>query len=232
MGGKGNENEVYLTYTSDPVSGAEGKTKDAADVTRTYTFQLEISKVDSKSGKSVKGAGFTIREGTDGLYVQKDGTLAKKAHVFKTNKSGKAKVARIDAGTYTIAETVVPDGYARPSGKATLTIAADYRAGEALATLKATTKSGNVTVGSVSADAGKVVLKAANTPKTTKTTKSTVTKTPTTTTPTRTVTERLAQTGVGPIAGALVAGGIAVTAISVWRSRRDDDEGHDVRAGY
>lgn len=127
IGGTGNLNSVYLTYTDDPISLGDGRTDEVP--VRVFAYRLSLSKVDKQTGEPVPGAGFTIRvsdKNSDvesrGLYVQGDGSLAATAHEFMTSGDGAFEVLGLDEGTYVISETTVPEGYLRPNEDITLTV--------------------------------------------------------------------------------------------------------------
>lgn len=127
IGGAGNLNSVYLTYTDDPISLGDGHTDEVP--VRVFAYRLSLSKVDKQTGEPVSGAGFTIRvsdknsdEESRGLYVQADGSLAAAAHEFMTSGDGTFEVLGIDEGTYVISETTVPTGYLRPDDDITFTV--------------------------------------------------------------------------------------------------------------
>ena len=119
IGAQGNQNGVVLTYTSNPVTEAEGTTLPEGQKTYAYTYQLLLNKVDKQTSEALSGAKFTMRvaqtqgsadSASVGQYVQSDGSLAADAYEFET-VDGVITVPRIDEGTYTLHETVAPAGY-------------------------------------------------------------------------------------------------------------------------
>lgn len=110
-----NPNEVKLTYSNNPNTDSKGDT--TTHKVTDYTYKLAIAKVDStEPTKKLQGAEFTIQatgadEGTSTKYVQSDGTLGDTAYVFKTDVNGEISVKGLDAGTYTVSETMAPAGY-------------------------------------------------------------------------------------------------------------------------
>ncbi len=127
IGSAGNPNSVHLTYTDDPISGGDGHTDEAT--VRVFAYRLALTKVDEQTGEPIPGAGFTIRvrddssdEGSRGLFVQADGSLASSAHEFATSAGGTFEVLGLDEGTYVISETTVPEGYVPPAHDIALTV--------------------------------------------------------------------------------------------------------------
>ena len=127
IGLPGNENSVYLTYTANPVTEGDGETLPKKTIT--YTYKLQIHKVDKQTNESLQGAKFTIQvaqSSTDaesrGKYLQADGSLSTTAYTFITDASGMIEVPRIDEGVYTVVETEAPSHYAKQAADITITI--------------------------------------------------------------------------------------------------------------
>lgn len=112
---KVNPNTVTLEYSNNPMSGGTGTS--ASDTVEDYTYGLKINKVDLGTERALNGAQFTIKvkeaddETLTGMFVQGDGTLSAREHVFKTENGGYFTVRGLDAGTYTVTEKHL-DGYA------------------------------------------------------------------------------------------------------------------------
>lgn len=111
VGSEGNENKLTLHFSNDPNSDSKGTVR--VPGTDTYTFQLDVAKVDKATRKSLPGAKFTIQEYTadgqpTGKYLQADGSLGDEPHEFETNEKGLLSVARIDSGNYLLHETQAP----------------------------------------------------------------------------------------------------------------------------
>ena len=66
----------------------------------TYTTQLDLEKVDSKTGDPLTGASFTLKKGATVL----DEDVA-------VDENGLASFKHLGAGKYTLIETVTPKGY-------------------------------------------------------------------------------------------------------------------------
>ena len=131
IGSTGNTNTVHLTYTNDPITNSDGTTTDKK--TTTYTYELDIEKVDKDTREKLAGAKFTIQltaaEGASdtasvGKYLQSDGSLGDTQYEFTTNENGKITVPRIDRGTYTIHETAAPTHYDTIDADVVVTIGA------------------------------------------------------------------------------------------------------------
>ena len=112
VGGAGNDNEVKLIYSNNPMSGGKGES--VPDTVRDYTYALKLVKEDSvDSYTKLKDVMFTIKAtGADELesgevgtqYVHKNGSLGDDEYRFKTNENGEINVKGLDAGTYTVHE--------------------------------------------------------------------------------------------------------------------------------
>lgn len=112
VGGRGNDNEVKLIYSNNPMSGGKGES--VPDTVRDYTYALQLVKEDfDDNNKKLKDVEFTIKatgadeleSGTAGTqFVQENGSLGVTEHKFKTNGNGEISVTGLDAGTYTVHE--------------------------------------------------------------------------------------------------------------------------------
>ncbi len=103
IGGEGNPNEDSLTYTNE--NGEEIDVE--GNEVRVYTFEIDVNKVDSKTGKALSGVEFAI-------YASKaDAEAGKNALMtLKTDKDGLAQFIGLDEGTYYIKELKALEGYA------------------------------------------------------------------------------------------------------------------------
>lgn len=109
VGSIGNDNEVKLIYSNNPMG--DGKGESVPDTVRDYTYALKLVKVDSvETTKKLGGVRFTIQATTpddassNGKFVQEKGNLDADPYEFTTNKNGEISVAGLDAGTYTVHE--------------------------------------------------------------------------------------------------------------------------------
>lgn len=127
IGLPGNENSVYLTYTANPITDGEADTLPKKTIT--YTYKLQIHKVDKQTNESLQGAKFTIQVAQSssdaesrGKYLNADGSLSSTAYTFVTDASGMIEVPRIDEGVYTVIETEAPSHYSKQDADITITI--------------------------------------------------------------------------------------------------------------
>lgn len=114
LGGEGNANTVTLTYSNNPHSDGTGTT--TPKTAKLFAYKLQLHKIDRTTETNLQGAKFTIQatgddDGSSTKYVQSDGTLGDTAYEFETDKDGNINVTGLDAGTYTVTETVAPAGY-------------------------------------------------------------------------------------------------------------------------
>ena len=135
------------TVTTNGGTSGEGKTE-----SKTYGFQFTKIGVDNDA-KALAGAQFVVKK--DGKYLKQaaDGAWSlvadqKDATVFTSDKTGLVQLKGLAAGTYTVEETVAPNGYAR-NFRVTFTviIAADGKVTFKQDALKQVTPSDNGTVG-------------------------------------------------------------------------------------
>ncbi len=113
------DNHVKLEYSNNPHTTDTGKITTVPPV-KEYTYQLKLVKRDRDTEKALDGASFTIKN-SDGKYVQSDGSLGDSVYTFTANGDNGFTVNGLDAGTYTVDETVAPDGYQK-TGEFTFTI--------------------------------------------------------------------------------------------------------------
>lgn len=218
VGSTGNSNEVSLVYSCDPTSDAESTI--CSVPVKVYTHTLRLRKICSDTSKPLSGARFTIkmlRAGTQDprqeCYVQADGSFGTTAHEFSTGPDGMVEIQGVDSGNFTIAETAAPSGYRRLESDIQVRIQPTMdETDNHLAKLTATSISDTAHVSDVSAEGGVATIAIKNSPEPK---------------PNRSV-ERLAQTGVGPIAATLALAGIVVMAIAYLtaRSRRRPPRRH------
>lgn len=156
IGGKGNPNKARLVYSNNPHATGEGSTE-LVDPTL-YTYRLNVRKRDKdkkgqgEADKGIAGAMFTLTvsasdgaadKGSVGKYVQDDGSITTKKHLFTSDKDGNIVIPGIDAGTYVLHEEKAPDGYA-PLSSDPLIVITSKRTSDA-SKLEATVKGNNDT---------------------------------------------------------------------------------------
>lgn len=61
IGSAGNENSVVLTYTTDPVTEQDGTTLSTGIKAQTYTYQLNLNKVDKQTAENLAHAKYTVQ---------------------------------------------------------------------------------------------------------------------------------------------------------------------------
>ena len=144
-----NTNKVDLEYSNNPNVGGEGKLgKTPEEEVFVFTYQVNGKKVkNSEDGDALAGAGFRLYRDADctneiklksignGLYVPNDDQDAEGVEMI-TGADGKFDVKGLDAGTYYLKETTVPEGY-NPCTNQTIVIKAEHKkeAGQGKVTL-------------------------------------------------------------------------------------------------
>ncbi len=118
FGGTGNINGATLTYSNNPYTTDHGTVD--SEKTYVYTFQISLDKTDASTGVPLEGASFIVNN-EEGKYLVADGDsyswTAEKAGAtqFTTDENGNiAQMPGLDAGKYTLTETVAPDNYVVP----------------------------------------------------------------------------------------------------------------------
>lgn len=110
-------NSATLTYSNNPKTadqGEPGKPGGTTDTptpseTKSYTYKLNLIKVDRGTEEELSGAVFTLRD-KDGNFIKADGTKTKtesEAHLSGSTIT----VNGLDEGDYTLHEVTAPDGY-------------------------------------------------------------------------------------------------------------------------
>lgn len=108
----GNKNALTLEYRRSPTSDEIGATS-VKQITDVYSFELDLHKIGAPDGTFLAGACFVLQN-ADGAYRTSSLAWSKEradAQVVATNDQGIASFAGIAAGTYTLTETVAPQGY-------------------------------------------------------------------------------------------------------------------------
>ena len=211
-GTPGNLCAAQLTYTANPVTGADVRSE-VVEVA-TFTYQLSIVKIDKQTRGQLSGASFSVQVAQDnsdeqsrGLYVQEDGSLGTPVHTFATKENGTVDIAGLDEGSYLVNEVSAPEGYQAIGEPIKLLIESDLSdVDRSLKGLRATSDSQATTQVKVLADKGVLTLTVENARQ-----EREVPRGPT---------EALAQTGVGPVAGMLVVAGAFVLLTATWQKRQ------------
>lgn len=102
IGGAGNPNTVYMTYTNNPYKEGTGRTPD--DTVVVFTYKLVVDKVDSGK-KPLAGATFKLEKAnTDGAWE-----LVKE--YAEVGEATSFSFVGLDDGFYKLTETNAPGGY-------------------------------------------------------------------------------------------------------------------------
>lgn len=137
-----NTNTVELKYTNNP----DGTVKTTKDETYTYTFGIgaklfgqskeewnkitkELIKVDNTIKDIITGEDGTEKEISkrlEGATFKLTNNYTKKEYVSTTGKDGVLSFTGLDAGIYTLVETVAPESYSLDTTPHNVVITADY----------------------------------------------------------------------------------------------------------
>lgn len=151
-----NTNEARLTYPKGPASSSTGTTEPSQ--TRTFAFNLALTKVDGTTGERLSGATFSLRNQETGLWWDGSAWGSEEA-TFAID--GTREVPLVSPGTLELTEVAAPEGYAKLAEPVTLTLEAD--ATEPVTFNLATSTTSNVaTVVESDAQVGHATVRVAN----------------------------------------------------------------------
>lgn len=138
-----NNNKVDLQYSNNPDNTGTGTSlgKTPEDFVWVFTYEVDNTKykISADSGNELAGAGFTLYSDSakqteiklidngDGTYTVADQTATTGVVTEMTSHTGDGifNIKGLDAGTYYLSETSVPDGY-NAAGDITITIGATH----------------------------------------------------------------------------------------------------------
>lgn len=109
--GDGNKNTARFSWNY--TTGETGE-KAPEDSTTTYTYAVVLQKVDDQ-GKALSGVEyevpFPVKKEADGVYVVQAGLVKPSKVTVTANPNGIVVIKGLKKGTYSITETVAPEGY-------------------------------------------------------------------------------------------------------------------------
>ena len=103
MGGTGNQNTVFLTYSNNPTPGGTGTGTTPKDKVAVFTYQVQVDKVDENNAP-LENAGFT-------LYKKDSGNAWQVVKTFAGGSDTSFVFTGLDDGDYKLVESTVPEGY-------------------------------------------------------------------------------------------------------------------------
>jgi fimbrial isopeptide formation D2 family protein len=139
-----NPNEVTLEYANNPGQEGTSETKTLKDEVKTYTYAINIDKVDGHDNSGLDKAEFTLvdTDGNKGIkFVEvseghyrvateeekttgkdTDGNTVTVVDKITSKNGGHAVIEGLDEGTYTLTETKAPDEFTKLSESITIVI--------------------------------------------------------------------------------------------------------------
>jgi LPXTG-motif cell wall-anchored protein len=115
---------VKLVYTANPDDGSTGETTEKT--VYVFTYQLDGTKVDgAKPATKLPGAKFKLKKGENEFYKVTNGIVSwvpeGEATEVTSDDQGLFNFIGLDQGTYTLIETVAPQGYNKANSTVTIT---------------------------------------------------------------------------------------------------------------
>lgn len=132
--GVANPNGATLQYTNSYYGG--GTTDTIEDTVTTFSFKLDVKKVDAKDGTLLEGAVFKVYKSKNGAENESEAEIYKNdlypegVTLTTAEGTGTAFAEGFAAGTYYLKETEAPAGYRRFDGVITVQIDKDGDAGD------------------------------------------------------------------------------------------------------
>lgn len=144
----GNDNTVYLTY------GEDHEWETAKHTTSTFTWKMDVTKVDGDTDKKLAGAQFqiidedgktltlvdvtpTVAEGEVAVPTYMVADAGTEETIIKTDANGYFVIVGIDEGTYKLHEVEAPAGYNKLSEDLTVTVSSEHKDDDLTATYNA-----------------------------------------------------------------------------------------------
>lgn len=128
IGAAGNPNSCSISYSRNPLGEGSGTT--TTTTTKSHTYQAEITKKDKDNDTVIPNVTFALTksDGTTPVYVTGSaGSYTVTAdsaagNSVTTDASGKILIKGLDAGSYKLTETAVPDQFVLDANAFTITI--------------------------------------------------------------------------------------------------------------
>lgn len=120
-----NTNSVTIQYSNSPHDTGIGTTEPSR--TKVYSFGIRLLKADASSKQPLAGAEFSVCA-SDGRYLTDDGKWSDdqaQAASLTTGSDGRIEIGCLGPGTYVVAETKAPEGYAALEQPVKVTLDAD-----------------------------------------------------------------------------------------------------------